>query len=164
MKEAVCKQRSRLNAVYVERQGRDDGIELAGGEIRHQAIGDGFPQFDFDVRIRGAQMRDELRHKIGCDRRNDSDPDQSLQRAAALPRRLFQKVDLVKDGPHMAKHLFALLGQQGVLPGPLHKLCAEIGFHLHDLGRECRLADMHHLRSAAEMPRGRKRIEIAHLP
>ncbi|MNI01509.1 hypothetical protein D3C73_543580 [compost metagenome] len=73
--EPVGEQGPDLKRLCFHRQRRDHRIQPPVEKFGNQPVGHCFLQLNLDFQIGLTQMRDQFRHKIGRDRRNDADAD-----------------------------------------------------------------------------------------
>jgi len=148
----------------LDRQRRHDRIEPAVAEIGDEPVGERLLELYVDRRIPFAQVGNEPRYQIGRERRDNPEADPPLESARVCPGALLQSADIREDGAHLRQHFLALDGQENAGAAPFHQLHTQMFFHLHDLRRERRLADMGEFGRLAEVASGREGIEVTHLP
>jgi hypothetical protein len=161
--EAVAKQRLGNGALAIDRQCRNQYIEIAEAQIFHKFRGNRLAQLDRQVRIGLAQFRNKQRQQIGRNRRNNAQPQTPSQNAALLRRQFLQRADFIEYPAYPRQKALSHIGEDNTAPGALEQCRAEALFHFSDLRRERRLGYARHFRRLAEVQRRGENIEIVHL-
>src|SRR6266702_2181738 len=161
--EAVREQRHALDLRLVHRQRKHHRVKRAAREFGKEGFSLRLAQIEPQFGVFPAELRQQARQHIRCERRDHAEPQLACEHAAAVPREIDQIARRAEDGNRARGHLGAGLGQRDHALAPLDQRAPEILLELAYLHRERRLADPTRLGGLAEMPGTRERVEVAQL-
>jgi hypothetical protein len=139
--ERVLEEGQRLDVGGLHRQGQNQHVELAVGQLVQERVGPRLAQVQLQIRIALAQERQKWRQQVGRDRGNDAEVQRTSQNAVAVMRIVDQIAHVGDDAGGASRDLLAPLGQLHALPPALDQHGLQLPLQLLDLHRQRRLRD-----------------------
>jgi hypothetical protein len=139
-----------LRAVHLGRQQRR--VQLMGAQPVEQRQGLVLPGLEQEGGQRLAQRAEDERQQVGCEGRDDAEPEAARQRVAQAARQGEDRIRLRHRAANMADQPLAGIRRDHRPARPLEQYDAEHLLQPAELHREGRLADAAGLRRTAEMP------------